>query len=207
MNLSVLGTFGEFSVDANGYVVDLGNFDEMYVHATASGPNAGTIGKLVGNDAVPEDPFQLEVDARISGPSIQVNPLRLEIGVTKLDASASIANFPSPDGASAKMQVNGPDFGKFNKLFGLPGKLTGPFSLDASVNALPDKKAKVSLQAKAHDLSLTLDGIWVDAPGFAGTTLDIGASGPRFDTIMKTLGVEQSPSDAFELQLSLEKSA
>lgn len=203
--MSALGNFGEFSVDAKGHVVDLGNFDDIYVEAKASGPNAATIGKLLGNDNFPLDPYQLDVEATISGSNIQLNPLHIEIGVTKLDASASIENFPSPDGASAKVHVSGPDFGKFNKLFGLPGRLTGPFSLDASVDALPGRKADVSLNAKAHDLSLSLKGLWVDAPGFAGSTVDITASGPRFDTVMKTLDVEKSPPDAFELQLSLEK--
>lgn len=205
VELAVVGRFGGFSIDANGHIVDFGNFDEIFVQAKASGPNAATAGKILGNDNFPHEPYQFEVDARISGSNIQLNPLHLEIGDTKLDASASIADFPSPDGASAKVQVSGPDFGKFNKLLGLPGKLTGPFSLDANVTALPDKKADVSLNAKAHDLSLALSGTWVDAPGFAGTTLDVTASGPRFDTVMKTLGLEKSPGDAFELQLSLEK--
>ncbi|MEQ9563174.1 MAG: hypothetical protein RLN69_11680, partial [Woeseiaceae bacterium] len=183
------------------------NYEDLQISAAASGPSAAAIGRLFGNDTVPDDPFELKLESKIVGSSIELDPLHLEIGAMRIDATAKIDDFPSPDGASAKVHISGPDFGRFNKLLGLPGKLTGPFQLDASISALPGKKADVSLDASAEDVSLALRGILVEAPGFAGSSIEFTASGQSFRTIAQAINLERAPADPFELKVQLEKEA
>jgi hypothetical protein len=102
MNVTARGVFGEFTLDVSGSLVDLGNWSDMDIRAAAAGPNAAAIGRLVGNDTVPEDPFRITAAAAIAGRKIRIETVNVQIGETHFDASGEFANFPSPGGASMK---------------------------------------------------------------------------------------------------------
>jgi uncharacterized protein involved in outer membrane biogenesis len=207
MEVTTQLVFGEFLLDAKGHFADLQDYEDLQVSAVGSGPSAAAIGRLFGNETVPEEPFELKLESTIAGSNIEIAPLHLEIGATKIDATANIKDFPSPDGATAKVDISGPDFGKFNKLLGLPGKLTGPFQLDASISALPGRKANVSLDASAKDLQVAMKGVVVESPGFAGSSIEITASGQSFGTVAQTVDLDHAPADPFELRLQIDKAA
>ena len=205
MNFSARGVFGDFTLDVSGSLVDLGNWSDFDVRASAAGPNAAAIGRLAGNDTVPEDPFRVTAAARIAGRNIQIDAVNVQIGETHFDASGQFANFPSPGGASMALDISGPDFGRFNKLLGLPGKLTGPFELDAKLTQVPDGNASLQLAATAEDVSFTIDGILVDHPEFMGSTIDAAFNGKDFAVIAQAAGLSTAPSVDFDARISAEK--
>ena len=205
LNIEVRGVFGEFTLDVSGSLVDLDNLNDMDVKASAAGPNAAAIGRLLGNDTVPEDPFRITAVARIAGKNIQIEEANVEIGATRFDARGEFANFPSPDGAAMDLDISGPDFGRFNRLLGLPGKLTGPFRLDAKLAELPDGNASVQLNAAAEDVNFSVDGIVVDQPGFEGSTLDIAFNGPNFDVLAQAASLSTAPAVDFDARISAKK--
>jgi uncharacterized protein involved in outer membrane biogenesis len=205
MSFAALGVFGEFTLDVSGSLVDLGNWSDFDVRASAAGPNAAAIGRLAGNDTVPEDPFRVAAAARIAGRNIRIDAVNVQIGETHFDASGEFADFPSPGGASMALDISGPDFGRFNKLFGLPGKLTGPFELDAKLAQLPDGNASLQLDATAEDVSFTIDSILVDHPEFMGSTLDAAFNGKDFAVIAQAAGLPKAPSVDFDARISAEK--
>ena len=205
MNFTARGVFGEFTLDVSGSLVNLGNWSDLDVRASAAGPNAAAIGRLAGNDTVPEDPFRVAAAARIAGRNIQIDAVNVQIGETHFDASGQFANFPSPGGASLALDISGPDFGRFNKLLGLPGKLTGPFELDAKLAQLPDGNASLQLDATAEDVSFTIDSILVDHPEFMGSTIDAAFNGKDFAVIAQAAGLSEAPSVDFDVRISAEK--
>ena len=205
LEVSVHGAFGEFAVNADGSFVDLQNASDLELRVEAAGPSAGTIGRLLGNRTVPDDPFSIKADMRIAGTQIEFDAIDVQIGATHFDASGHFADFPNPDGALLDLQISGPDFGRFNRLLGLPGKLTGPFELDAKISALPDARAAIDISAAAKDLVFSANGIVVDAPQFDGSTLDLKCHGPDFAIVSAAAGIEDAPHAPFELQFSVQK--
>ncbi|HSD68911.1 MAG TPA: AsmA family protein, partial [Woeseiaceae bacterium] len=205
MNIAARGVFGEFTLDVGGSLVSLDNWSDMDIRATASGPDAATIGRLVGNDTVPQDPFRIDAVARIAGRNIQIENIDVQIGETRFDANGQFANFPRPGGASLTLSIKGPDFGRFNRLFGMPGKLTGPFELEAKLAQLPGGNGSLQLAASARDVGFTIDGILVDEPDFIGSTLNVSLNGPEFDVLAQAAGMAKSPSVDFEARISAEK--
>lgn len=205
MNITARGVFGEFALDASGSLVDLRTWSDMEVRAVASGPDAATVGRLLGRDTVPEDPFRIDATAKIAGRHIQIDKVEVEIGETRFDAHGSFANFPKPDDASLTLHVSGPDFGRFNRLLGMPGKLTGPFNLDLLVQSTPDENASVKLTAAASDLTLAIDAVVVNAPDFLGTTFNASGNGPNFSVIAAAAGLAHAPADPFEVHVSAER--
>ncbi|MBT8443324.1 MAG: AsmA family protein, partial [Gammaproteobacteria bacterium] len=196
-DLSVRGRFGEFELDATGSFTDLQDLDAASLRFAAAGPNAATFGGLTGLDGIPEDPFS--VSGRISrqGPRLDVETVEIEIGDTEFDASATIDKFPDIDGAVINIEIEGPDFGRFNKLAGLPGKLTGPFSLTAELSQSPDGEELVDVAAEAQDVQFRINGVVSTAPEFVGTDLAVNVSGKDLSVVATALDFPDVPDVPF----------
>ena len=205
MQLNLNGDFGEFALDISGQFEDLQNLENVNLRVATSGPDAGTIARLVGNPNVPKDPFSVVGRLTRSGSQLDIDEVAVNIGKTRLSAEAHFENFPQPASASGTIGISGPDFGRFNRLLGLPGKLTGPFDLNIDLAPQPDGSAAVRLAASANDLEFTIDGTVANTEDLSGSKFRVDFSGPDLRTITDALGHPSAPSRAFELGTDLER--
>ena len=207
MQLLVNGVFGEFALDVSGQFVDLQDLQEADLRIAASGPDSSAVARLIGNDTVPADPFTIVGNLQRSGNSLAVDGIKVTVGKSQFDIGGRFDNFPDPRSAQATIHIEGPDFGRFNRLLGLPGKLTGPFTLDAGLKPLADGRASVNLKAIAQDAQLEIAADVSEDPDFVGTRAEIKTAGPNLRTVTTALGLEQAPADPFELKVILERVA
>jgi len=207
MQLLVNGVFGEFALDANGQFVDLQDLQEADLRIAASGPDSSAIARLFGNDTVPPDPFSIVGNLQRSGKVLTVDGTKVTVGKSQFDIGGRFDNFPDPRGAQMTVHIDGPDFGRFSRLLGLPGKLTGPFTLDAGLLPLDDGGASINLNAVAQDVKLDIAADVSEQPDFVGTRAEITIAGPNVQTLTTVLGLEQAPADPFELTLVVERGA
>jgi uncharacterized protein involved in outer membrane biogenesis len=199
MQLNLNGDYGEFAIDVSGQFQNLQTLHYVSLRAAASGPNAAAIARLFGNPNVPEDPFSVVASFTRSGPSIEVEEIAVNVGETRFIVNARIIDLRQPARARGTFRIDGPDFGRFNRLIGLPGKLTGPFDMDIDLEPLPDGSATVRVAANAKDLQLIVAGTVADTPDLSGTRLRVDFAGPNFQTVTAALGLADAPPEPFEL--------
>ena len=207
MQLMVNGIFGEFALDASGQFVDLQDLREVDLRIAASGPDSSAVGRLLGNDFVPADPFSVVGNLQRSGDRVSVEALKVTVGKSQFDVGGRFEQFPDPRSAQATIQIDGPDFGQFNRLLGLPGKLTGPFSLQGKLAPRVDGGATIDMTAVARDIHLSVAGDISDQADFVGTRLEVNSTGPDLRTVTTALGLEQGPAEPFEMALVAERVA
>ena len=197
MQLSINGDFGEFANDISGRFQDLQTLEDISLRAALSGPNANVIANLLGNPDVPPDPFSIAARFTRSGAAIDIEEIAVNVGESRFVAEAQIADFRRPAGASGRVRIHGPDFGRFNRLFGLPGKLTGPFDMEIDFEPQSDSSASVRIAANAEDLQFTIGGSVANSPDLSGTTFRMDFAGPDFRTVTDALGLANAPPEPF----------
>ena len=206
MNLTIQGAFGEFEIDVIGSFSDLQNLDAIDIDFSAGGPNAATFGELSGLEHIPEDPYSIRGRIRGKGDAITVENVAIEIGETEFDLNATIAEFPGIDGAVVSLAFKGPDFGRFNKLLGLPGKLTGPFSLTADLSQSPEGSELIDITAKTTDIQFRVDGVVSTEPNFIGTELALSAQGDDLSVMAAALDIPNGPRVPFDVSANVARS-
>jgi uncharacterized protein involved in outer membrane biogenesis len=205
MQLNLNGDFGEFALDVSGQFQNLQGLEDVSLRAAASGPDAGTIARLLGNPNVPEDAFSVVASFTRTGPTIDVEEVAVNVGETRFVVNARFSDFRQPAGGSGTVRIEGPDFGHFNRLLGLPGKLTGPFDLNIDLEPHPDGSANVRLAANAKDLQFTIAGAVANTPDLSGTTLRVDFAGPNLRTVTDALGLADAPSKPFNLGVDVKR--
>ncbi|MCJ7558841.1 MAG: hypothetical protein MUP90_18275, partial [Gammaproteobacteria bacterium] len=207
MQVLLSGDFGEFTLDVTGQLANFHDLQDLDLHIAASGPNASTVASLFGNANVPADPFSIVGNVQRSGSTIDVEGFKVSVGETRFEIGGRFNNFPDPHGARMIIGIDGPDIGRFSKLLGLPGKLTGPFRLDADLTPLPDGGASVDVTATAEDIKATAVGNVTRDPSFLGTRVEATFAGPNLRTVATAVGLAAAPAKPFELKLALERVA
>ena len=207
MQVLLSGDFGEFTLDVTGQLANFHDLQNMDLHIAASGPNVSTVATLFGNANVPADPFSIVGSVRRSGSMIDVEGFKVLVGETRFEVGGRFDNFPDPHGARLIIGIAGPDIGRFSKLLGLPGKLTGPFRLDADLTPLPDGGASIAVTATAQDIKGTVAGNVTEDPSFMGTRVEATFAGPNLRTVATAVGLADAPAKPFELKLALERVA
>lgn len=207
MQVLLRGNFGEFTLDLNGQLANFSDLQDLDLHITASGPNANTVASLFGADSVPADPFSIVGKVARSGAAIDVDGFQVKVGVSQLEIDGHFANFPDPHGASATVRLSGPEIAYFSKILGLPGELTGPFKLDATLEPLAQGGTSIDLSATARDMRVTCVGNVTADPSFLGTRVEATFAGPNVRTLATAVGLADAPAKPFELKLALKRVA
>jgi len=205
IDLKIQGNFGEFKIDVTGSVSDLQDFDDANIDFSAKGPDASTFGELSGLQNIPPDPYAVAGRLRRAGDSVTIEDVAVEIGKTKFDFSATIANLSGIDGSVANLTLGGPDFSRFNKLIGLPGKLTGPFTLTAELRQSPEGDELMDVVATARDIRARIKGKVSAEPDFVGTELTVEIEGGDLAVVTAAFDIANGPRAPFDVSAALSR--
>lgn len=205
LSLAVDAVYGEFLVDLNGAMSGLRNFTQIELDASAQGPDIGTILRFLGRTYDDVDRFQLNGTIKRNGKSLKINDVLLAIGDSKLTAEGEFTNFPRPNGANLSIVATGPDVGRFNRLFGMPGRLGGEFHTTLDLAPQDDGRTLARLDANAQHARVKLQSLISATEAFTDTTLIMDIVGPNIATIMDAAGMPGFQAEAFEVNGTVQK--
>ena len=205
MVASIDGTFGEFDLNVDGHFQDIQELHNIHLDISADGPDIGTLIRLAGREYAESDSF--EVRGRISraGSEVTIDNVLVAIGANNFTVDGFFGEFPTPKGGHLTLQASGPDYGRFNRLFGMPGRLGGAFT--TSLNLLPngDGRTRIEFEANAPDMRVKLNSLFSAADNFNGTTVQLEISGPDIGTVATAAGFEGLPVENFRITAAVEK--
>jgi len=194
MKLDLVGEIGEFKLRADGQFSGLQDLENVSLQLSASGPNTGKIANLFGVAGVPNEPFNITADLRRSGKELVIEQARFTLGDTQLDLKARFKDFPSRRDAKFKLRIEGSDIGKFESLLALPGRLQGPFKMNAEITPLKAGGASLSSSGEVGSINFTVDGDIADEDKFLGSKVQVYYQTSDLRIITTALGIDDAPA-------------
>ncbi len=207
MLASLAGAFGEFNISINGRFRDIQELDDIDLEYTADGPDIGTLIRTSGREYTDSDPF--DVHGRISraGSEVTLKDVVVVIGASNLAIDGFFPEYPSADGARLTLAASGPDYGRFNRLFGMPGRLDGAFTTSLSIMPNDDGRERIAFEANTPHIQARLNSLLSFADEFDGTTMQLEITGPDIGTVARAAGYDGLPDDDFRITASIQKDA
>jgi len=205
MVASLDGVFGEFDFSVDGRFTDIQALNDIHLEVSADGPDIGSVIRLAGRDYDDSDPFAVSGKIVRSGPEVTIENVLITIGESRLTADGFFAEFPTAKDANVSLVASGPDFGRFNRLFGMPGRLDGAFETTLSLSPHDDGRTLVNLDVKAEHVNIQLHSLLSAAEKFTDSTLQLNLSGADIGVVAAASGFEGLPAEAFEIAGSVEK--
>ncbi len=205
MVASVSGAFGEFNLHLDGRFQDIQKLNNIELEIEADGPDVGKLLRLAGLNYAESDPFTVKGRITRAGPEITIDNILVNIGASELTIDGYFGEFPTLKGGNLSFAASGPDYGRFNRLFGLPGKLDGAFKTSLSIAPNGDGRARINFAAEAPHMTASLTSLFQFADNFNGTTIELEISGPDVGKIGAAGGVSGLPNEEFRITASLEK--
>ncbi|RLA28118.1 MAG: hypothetical protein DRQ63_04280 [Gammaproteobacteria bacterium] len=205
MIASLTGVFGEFDFSVDGQFQDIQELHNIDLNFAADGPDIGTIIRLAGREYAESDPF--EINGRISraGSEITIDNVLVAIGASNLTINGLFGEFPTIKGGQLSLAASGPDYGRFNRLFGMPGRLGGSFTTSLKMTPNGDGRERVEFAVNTADISARMDSVVISENRFTGTTMQFEISGPDISTIASAAGVDGLPREDFRITANVEK--
>jgi len=205
MVASVSGAFGEFDLRLDGRFQDLQELDNIDMEIAADGPDVGKLLRLAGRNYAESDPFTIEGRITRVGPEIAIDNILINIGASELAVEGFFGEFPTLKGGTLSFTASGPDYGRFNRLFGFPGNLDGAFTTSLSIAPNGDGRARVNFAAESPHLTANLTSLVKIADNFDSTTIELEISGPDVGKFGAVASLSGLPNEEFRVVASLEK--
>ncbi|NIM69508.1 MAG: AsmA family protein [Xanthomonadales bacterium] len=183
------GNMGPYRIAVRGETENLSQLDSGNLEVRAAGHDLGVFTHLLGLGAWPHEPFELEGAIARDGPHISISDMELQVGPSKFSLNAEIARFPTLDGASIRLLVQGPDVASFRQLLGVYGVAEGPFEIDGSLEVSPEGVELIEFRGSTGLGSVVVSGTLGGDGGFVGTRLQIGMDGPDAAAVGTAFGV------------------
>lgn len=204
MTASLSGVFGEFDFTVNGQFQDLQELHDIDLDFAAAGPDIGTLIRLAGRDYADVDPFDIQGRISRSGSEITIDNVLVAIGASSMKIDGFFGEFPTLKGGRLSLEASGPDYGRFNRLFGMPGRLGGSFT--TSLNVMPNAvgQSHVAFAVDTADIKIRMDSLVSSADNFLGTTLQLEIAGPDISTVASAAGVDLQEEE-FRITATVEK--
>ena len=205
MVASLKGVFGEFNFGVDGRFQDIQKLHNIDFDVTADGPDIGTIARMFGREYAETDPFELRGRISRSGTEVTIDNVLVVIGSSNITIDGFFGDFPTTKGGRLSLQASGPDYGRFNRMFGMPGRLGGPFTTSLQLTPSDGGRTHIEFEANARDIRVKLDSLLSSANRFDGSTVQLEISGPDIATVASAAGVDGLPSEDFRITANIEK--
>ncbi|MGE0621450.1 MAG: AsmA family protein [Pseudomonadales bacterium] len=199
--LTIDGNIAQFSVDANGTVRDLFQFDGLDASVDIRGPDAGVIAKALQISTLPGGPFEISGALHRDGGDLDLTDVRARLSAADLALSADFANFPDTSGARVNATLTGDDLGAYRQFLRLPAIPDGlPFEIDLALDAATDA---LTSSVRVGDHTLNATGAVGAFPYFDGSRLALDASGRDVTELARFLGQEVPLSGPYHAAATL----
>jgi hypothetical protein len=205
MLASVDGVFGEFVFSVDGHFQDIQELQDIHLELSAGGPDIGSVIRLAGGKYDDIDPFAIRGKIVRSGSKVTIEDVLVDIGESHLTLNGLFAEFPTTNGAEVSLIASGPDFGRFNRLMGMPGRLGGAFTTSLTLSPHDDGRTLVELDADAEHVRIQVQSLLSASDNFADSTVQLNISGADISIMMEAAGYAGLPAEAFEIAGSIEK--
>ena len=205
MVASISGEFGEFDLHLDGRFQDIQKLDNIDLEFAADGPDIGTLLRFAGRDYAESDPFTVEGHISRAGPEVTIDNILINIGASELAVNGFFGEFPTLKGGNLSFAASGPDYGRFNRLFGFPGNLDGAFTTSLTIEPHGDGRARIDFAVASSHLTAKLTSLFKIADNFDSTTIELEISGPDVGKFGAAVGVNGLPNEEFRIIASLEK--
>jgi len=205
MVASVSVAFGEFDLHLDGRFQDIQKLNNIELEIEADGPDVGKLLRLAGLNYAESDPFTVKGHITRAGPEITIDNILVNIGASELTVDGFFGELPALKGGSLSFAASGPDYGRFNRLFGLPGNLDGAFTTSLTIEPHGDGRARIDFAAEAPHLTARLTSLFKFADNFNSTTMELEISGPDVGKLGAAVGLSGLPNEEFRITASLEK--
>ncbi|MEM1412176.1 MAG: AsmA-like C-terminal region-containing protein, partial [Pseudomonadota bacterium] len=197
------GSIGAMDLDWRGSTKGLQSLDELVVDVHMRGPNLQSLLRLFGVTALPPEPFEVLGVVRRNGVALRFEDVSAVIGETVFDLNGDIQDYTSLRDSRLRLDISGPDIGRFRDLAGLPGVAEGPFSLALELQPTAQGLGVVQGRVESNLGRIQLSGNIGDQPGYVGTEATVAVSGPDSGALLSALGVMGFPSEPFTLNSEL----
>ena len=205
MVASVSGAFGEFDLHLDVRFQDIQELDNIDLEIEADGPDIGKLLRFAGRDYAESDPFTVEGRITRAGPEVTIDNILINIGASELTLDGFFGEYPTLKGGNLSFAASGPDYGRFNRLFGLPGNLDGAFTTSLTIAPHGDGRARINFAAEAPHITANLTSLFKFADNFNSTTVELEISGLDVGKLGAAVGVSGLPNEEFHVNASLEK--
>ncbi|TNF78819.1 MAG: AsmA family protein, partial [Gammaproteobacteria bacterium] len=202
LTVQVDGTYGEFDLNVTGQITDLQTPDDLSLKTHAEGPSIGTIARLAGQAGLPDLPFKIDTQIRMSGQALVVEQFLFDLGAASVEASASLPNFPGLDGTKAELAASGPQLGDLTRLFGLPGVLNDPFEAELSLNRIASGSV-LDARFETNGFQASATGELTDDPALVGSSASVTVAGEDAAHVASVFEAEGVPSAPFAASADL----
>jgi len=197
--------FGEFDLNIDGRFADVQQLKKIELNIQADGPDIGTVFRLLGKDYSDIDPFEIRGKIARSGDDLTIDNVLVVIGESNLTINGFFDQFPTARGASLTLVASGPDYGRFNRLFGMPGRLGGAFTTTLILTPQDDGRTLVDFDANAPDIRISANSLLSSTDNFVGSTLQFEIDGPDVGRLSAAAGMEGWAAEPFQIRGSVEK--
>jgi len=201
------GVFGEFKFNVNGRFQDIQELDHVHLEVSADGPDIGTIIRMSGWEYEEKDAFSIHGKIDRAGPEVTIKEVLVSIGESKLTIDGFFAEFPTANGANLSLVASGPDYARFNRMLGMPGRLTGSFTTSLDVSPQEDGRTLIDLDANTEHVRVQLHSLLSSSENYVGSTAQLTMSGANINIVAAAAGFEGLPAEKFEIAGLVEKDA
>lgn len=198
------GNLGEYLIDLDAFASAMTDLREAELKLQASGPNLGRAVNLFGLSGLPDDRFDLQGDISRSGKNLTIEKLEFNIGGGHFEFSGTMNQFPNIRESTLKVELNGPDIGRFRQIFNLPGSAAGPFKLDAELQVSTAGTELLNIRARTNMADTTIFGTVTDPPQFVGSLLNVNISGDNLQEVGRAYQIPALVAAPFELAGKIE---
>jgi hypothetical protein len=178
LNFAAQGNLGRMTLDADGSLSALQNPQEVVLDVAAAAPDLSPILRLFGVHGIGTSPFDLKLGLARSGSLLTVAQGQLQFADARLDLDARLPNFPSPDDASAHLNITGADLARLRDVLKLPGRSGGAYSAAFAIDVGEDGVEIASLDVESQLLHVTGRARLGEQPDFYGTEIDLEVDVP-----------------------------
>jgi hypothetical protein len=205
MIASITGVFGEFDIGVNGQFKDIQELHDIDLDFAADGPDIGTIIRMVGGEYTDVDPFVLHGKIGRSGSEVTIEDVLISIGESQMKVDGFFADFPNANDARFSLLASGPDYGRFNRLFGLPGRLGGSFETSLTLRPQDDGRTLIELDVDSEHANINLYSLLSRSEKFVDSTVRFSIAGPDIEIVATAAGLAGLPAEAFEITGAIDK--
>ncbi len=195
--ISADGTGGEYAIGVDGWVSDFHSLESLDLSFRALGPDIGRLGRLLGAPELPDDPFELSGGISREPGTLRLEDIELRIGSMQVGLSGDVHSLLPPDGERVALELTGGDIADYRELIGLPGEITGPFALQATLLQADDDIDRLRITGNVGEITHTATVFFDDSADLSGERVEFRVEGPDVGTIGTALDYPGLPALPF----------